>query len=116
MINFLHAAVQEDPQLSTVLQTNNQAQDAAGNTAELTLDEFAQLSINQAQVHDATHTTQCNPKRSVNMHRILFSDGSSLEESFEFEDDTYQVNFHGHNMDDEFGIDALIDVIQEYQA
>ena len=57
LINFLHAAVQEDSQLSTVLQTNDQARDAAGNTAELTLDEFAQLLINQAQVYDATHAT-----------------------------------------------------------
>ena len=116
LINFLHATVQEDPQLSTVLQTNDQARDTAGNRTKLTLDEFAQMLINQAQVHDATHTTRHNTKRSVNLHHILFPYGSSIEENFKSEDDTYQVNFHGINMEDNFGIENPINVIQAYQA
>ena len=52
----------------------------------------------------------------MNLHHILFSDGSSIEENFESEDDTNQVNFHGINMYDDFGIETPIDVIQAYQA
>ena len=53
-------AVSEDTQLGTVLQMNDQSRVAAGNQDKLTLEEYAQLLVNQAQVFDAAHTPK-NP-------------------------------------------------------
>ena len=80
LTTFLNATVSGTPGLDNILQINNSARKAAGNTDALTFEEYVQLLLEQAQVHDAANVRNTNPRsrRGVNVHELEFDDQGHL--------------------------------------
>ena len=76
LVTFLNAALSGTPGLSNVLQLNNSARKAAGNTTALLFEEYIQLLLDQAQVHDGANIRPTNPRprRSANVHEFEYQD------------------------------------------
>jgi len=83
LITFLNATLSGTPGLDTILQTNNSARKAAGNTTPLSFEEYIQLLLNQAAVHDAANVRSTNPRsrRGVNVHELEFDDQGYPEDA-----------------------------------
>ena len=76
LITFLNAALSGTPGLSNVLQLNNSARKAAGNRDALRYEDYIQLLLDQAQVHDGANIRPTNPRarRSANVHEFEYQD------------------------------------------
>ena len=108
LIRFMENAINGVPHLSQVLQLNQNARAAAGNTTSILWDEYLLLLINQAQVYDQSNNKKANPtvECQVNEHSIIFNDIPEDEEYCPVED--FEMNVHD--------IDTPIDEFLAYQT
>ena len=87
LVTFLNLAIASEPELRSVYETDRNAREAAGNLDTLTLEQFVLKLRDQCAILDGVRPTR--PRRSVNTHEVILSDGTIYSDDG---DETYDID------------------------